>query len=520
MTKPNIFSKIRTTSESENKNDRNDNGSGIPEERKITKNRDRVIPTTPTSPDVTAQNIHSRRIYSSDINPHPAYSSPKINPLQSHPPILRQNSLPTFTTSNSSTTNNSAEKMFLKFYREAESISDINQRCTFLLNQCQNLSEKVSKYASTLKIYQGQVDIFEKAAEAKERDHKLKMSKEQEKRLKFEKELQTSKALLDTLHQNTTSVIKWSDSDPNNSVYISRALESLLEPLLEIGHTKRHVDINQAQAAELLKMYNCKMKVGEQGFKVVLSCALQRLVVESVLSFMSTWLGHVGYPQKESVNGKVSKIVAEWVRRVEQSGVGNTNEIYGTANPDSQEFEIVKHSNYLLTIMENFKNKSDAKGIHEQTRVLIRQQVSSLLGQHAFAPSSQTVSGQPRPHPFILFLTSEIISLVSTYVSYRSFTSRTSFPYSHPLYPTVVSFLQSLISVMHFQLATQDPVPQWRFYEAGDRKKQKKGGLEVEICWFPIVALNTDIVKKPDQNRSIYCKARVWARKSGLDDGK
>jgi len=409
-----------------------------------------------------------------------------------------------------------------------------------------------------LKIYQGQVDIFEKAAEAKERDHKLKMSKEQEKRLKFEKELQTSKALLDTLHQNTTSVIKWSDSDPNNSVYISRALESLLEPLLEIGHTKRHVDINQAQAAELLKMYNCKMKVGEQGFKVVLSCALQRLVVESVLSFMSTWLGHVGYPQKESVNGKVSKIVAEWVRRVEQSGVGNTNEIYGTVNPDSQEFEIVKHSNYLLTIMENFKNKSDAKGIHEQTRVLIRQQVSSLLGQHAFAPSSQTVSGQPRPHPFILFLTSEIISLVSTYVSYRSFTSRTSFPYSHPLYPTVVSFLQSLISVMHFQLATQDPVPQWRFYEAGDRvshevmtgpwslddedddedeyegnksghtgstrsfgqKKQKKGGLEVEICWFPIVALNTDIVKKPDQNRSIYCKARVWARKSGLDDGK
>ena len=48
------------------------------------------------------------------------------------------------------------------------------------------------------------------------------------------------------------------------------------------------------------------------------------------------------------------------------------------------------------------------------------------------------------------------------------------------------------------------------------QEKQKKGTLEVEICWFPIVALGTDIVKKPGQNRSIYCKARVWARKSGL----
>ncbi|CAG8474555.1 7720_t:CDS:2 [Paraglomus occultum] len=511
MTKPHIFGRNRTTSESEDKNDRIDNGSGIPEDRKFNKNK---RPDTPTSPDVTAQSIYSRRLYAStDIDSHP---SPKVHPFSpSHPTIWRQNSLPTFPTS-SSTSNSSSDKMFQKIRREAESISDINQRCTFLSNQCQSLSEKVSDYANKLKLLKEAGETQVKAVEAL----KSTVAREQGKKLKIKKELQTSRALLDTLHQNTTAVIKWSDLDPNNSVHITRALESLLEPLLEIGHTKRHVDINQAQSAQLLKMYNCKMKIGEQGFKVVLSCALQRLVVESVLCFMNAWLGRVGYPQKEVVNGKVSNIVAEWVRKMEEGSEG--------INLNSQEFEIVKHSNDLLTMLENFtKNKSDAKVIQEQTKVLIRQQVSSLLGQHAFA---HIASGQSRPHPLILFLTCEIISLVSTYVSYRSFTSRTSFPYSHPLYNTVVSFLESLISVMHFQLTTQDPVPQWRFYEAGERyehksghtgstrqKRQKKGALEVEICWFPIVALNTDIVKKPGQNRSIYCKAKVWARKSDLD---
>ncbi|CAG8592546.1 10969_t:CDS:1, partial [Diversispora eburnea] len=242
--------------------------------------------------------------------------------------------------------------------------------------------------------------------------------------------------------------VHWSDDTNNNSIQLTKDIQELEKNISELAKVKgRNYKINEEGALELLQKYNIQIKPEDKQFKLILSSALQRLVVEFIFD--------------------IAKNLCNNLDKNDDDDNLESNIIYHTE-------ELVKYSSRLVN-----KRKGDDK-ISNVTPIKIRQQSYAML----------TLRGFVNDHHLIREQVNKLIKKIEQYRDIVNSEKQNEFRVE------TESLIRSGIQ-LYFILKTQEPVPEIKWYELGNpiEKHVMKGhwehgeekGFEVNLCCFPAI---------------------------------
>ncbi|CAG8842494.1 38521_t:CDS:1, partial [Gigaspora margarita] len=274
-------------------------------------------------------------------------------------------------------------------------------------------------------------------------------------------ELTNENSKYQAAHGNLTN-LGFSDEDPNNIVWLIKDikhLQDLLEDFTLVSGPEYEIDFTKCN--ELLSSYKCKVEVESQNGKQVLSAALQRLTIETVLAEAKDYLTNSDTPEANLVT--------------------KTKEIEDLTNSFTKEYA---------------KNDEIAKAIPTK----IRQQVHSMLGSYAFSYDD---------HPLLKKISEIIFGKLNQY--------RKVIDNDGDEDNEIISIIRKIVQLFFYRLEAHPIIPTYHFYEnstkmnplfmesAGTRSKDMKK-LEVEICSFPVIAIFDTI---NDKSANVFSKALV-----------
>ncbi|CAG8458253.1 hypothetical protein C2G38_2256330 [Gigaspora rosea] len=273
-------------------------------------------------------------------------------------------------------------------------------------------------------------------------------------------ELQKENSKYQAAQGNLTN-LGFSDEDPNNIFWLNKdikTLQDLLGDFTLVSGPEYEIDVTKCN--ELLSFYKCNVEVESQHGKQILSAALQRLTIETII--------------------------------VEAKNFFLTNSFTIEANLVTKTKEIVDLTNSFTK--EYAENDEIAKAIPTK----IRQQVHSMLGSYAFSYDE---------HPLLKEISEIVLKKLNQYRQVIDDDEDNE----------IIPIIRKIVQLFFYQLGTHPITPVYQFYEnstkmnplfmesAGTRSKDMKK-LEVEICSFLVIAIFDTVNDKP---ASVFSKALI-----------
>ncbi|CAG8607089.1 10060_t:CDS:1 [Dentiscutata erythropus] len=275
-------------------------------------------------------------------------------------------------------------------------------------------------------------------------------------------ELQKENSKYQAAHGNLTN-LGFSDEDPNNIVKLDKDIKHLQDLLGDLTLICPEYEIDVTKCNELLSFYKCNVEIDSRHGKKVLSAALQRLTIETIIDETKNYF---------LINGSA----------IEVNLVAKTKEIVDMTNSFTKKYA---------------ENDEIAKAIP----IKIRQQVHSMLGCYAFSYDDH------------LLLTEISTKVLEKLEQYRKIIDSDEDN-------EIIQIIRGIIQLFFYRLEVHPIIPTYKFYEngtemnplfmesAGTKSKDMKK-LEVEICYFPAIAVFDTIEDKSD---NVFSKALIIPR--------
>ncbi|CAG8823064.1 9371_t:CDS:1 [Gigaspora margarita] len=274
-------------------------------------------------------------------------------------------------------------------------------------------------------------------------------------------ELQKENSKYQAAHGNLTN-LGFSDEDPNNIFWLNKDIKHLQDLLGDFTLVCPEYEIDFTKCNELLSFYKCNVEVKSQHGKQILSAALQRLTIETIIA--------------EAKNFFLTNNLT-----IEANLVTKTKEIVDLTNSFTKEYA---------------ENDEIAKAIPTK----IRQQIHSMLGSYAFSYDD---------HPLLKNISEIVLNKLN---QYRKVIDDDSDEDNE-----IIPIIRKIVQLFFYRLEAHPIIPEYHFYEngteinplfmesAGTKSKDMKK-LKVEICSFPVIAIFDTINDKSD---NVFSKALI-----------
>ncbi|CAG8700837.1 734_t:CDS:1 [Cetraspora pellucida] len=272
-------------------------------------------------------------------------------------------------------------------------------------------------------------------------------------------ELQKENSKYQAAHGNLTN-LGFSD----NIVKLDKDIKNLQDLLEEFTFVSGpEYEVDDAKCHELLSYYKCDVEVESQLRKQVLSAALQRLIIETVIT--------------------------------EAENYFDTN--------STTEASLVTATNKLVNMTNSFTNEYAEKDeIAKVIPTKIRQQVFGMLGCYAFSNND---------HPLLMKISEIILEKLNQYRKIIESGDDDN---------EIIPIIRKVIQLFFYQLKVHPIIPTYKFYDSGEEmnslfmesagtKSKDLKKLEVEICYFPVIAILDPV---DDKSYNVFSKALIIPR--------
>ncbi|KAG9298804.1 hypothetical protein G9A89_015825 [Geosiphon pyriformis] len=288
--------------------------------------------------------------------------------------------------------------------------------------------------------------------------------------------------------------VRCSDDDPNSSVKLNNEFDDIhysIEAFVKIKGSK--MKLRDRAARSLLENYKSLASTSvNAGYKLAVQAALERRTLETIMNIAERYLN------TEIMSSPETKVVT----RNKALMTGNNDK---DSNNDFTEIEKIVISS-MKTLVENMelfeKYRRGSDHITPISRIKISQQVYATLGSRAFNNSK---------HPLIQEIEHELLTLMANHREVLDEIRKKE------LDEMAAHIGIDTIKIFQFRLKTQSPIPEYRFFEAGEHidpiamQGTWDGDIEeyeIDICMFPVIGVNLDDI----QDRRVFNKARVIVR--------
>ncbi|CAG8506920.1 13878_t:CDS:2 [Ambispora leptoticha] len=341
-------------------------------------------------------------------------------------------------------------------------------------------------------------DLQHEALQVKNLETKLQESEEEQKSIlstlnDLQHEASLKQAQIDTLTRETKSAkqeasrlqsalgdvrdLQWNNDDASNPLQITKDIDRIRGLLNDVTKVKpkTQIHINESTSQALLKRFKIQNYQEERTYKIALSNALQRTIIDKVFNAIS-------------------------------STINNPNSI----RDGNLETHICYHLNKLVFFMNTLAaNRSGDDEITIIAPIKIRQQVFASLGSRGYNRSG---------HSTIDLFANELVKDLDKYRKVLSEELKKN------LLNQVVEVIIELMH-LHFRLYAQDPIPEIRWIDneadicggfmEGPWDIEDSQNSVVDFCYFPAIGIDLD----DDKNRRVYCKAQVSVRPKKKNKG-
>ncbi|CAG8565639.1 5246_t:CDS:2 [Ambispora leptoticha] len=316
-----------------------------------------------------------------------------------------------------------------------------------------------------------------------------------------------SENIINNITNNTNNNVTKNNAGNDNTTAAAAAnaqfasdIKILQSSLKQFTNMKaQDIKFHQPQVNSLFLKYKCR-SIQENGIPpLVLSGALQRLIIETIFEETARYINH---------DTKKSRLL---------SSASSTSISRDSSHHSNLESEIINTTNNLIllttllsenlekTIQSNPNSKAPITN-HTSNMIrnlpnVIRQQTASALREAAFADDQ---------HPFLQSTSKKVLDILNVYRDLKTDAS--------VLRQQAVEVVKQVVRVLWFGIRAQEKVPELIFFEAGDEldvdlmdgefDEDDLDTDEVEICSFPLIATDpTD-----DENRIVIAKAIIKKR--------
>ncbi|RIA96078.1 hypothetical protein C1645_733567 [Glomus cerebriforme] len=260
------------------------------------------------------------------------------------------------------------------------------------------------------------------------------------------------------------------NQNSDNTTRLSEDIGNLHRKLEKFCGLKKGIEVNEPEAKELLKKYDCSIKGTMKENKNLISGALERNVIETIIEKAAEYFNR-------EVNDRDNKKVDE----------------QGDKRQQNLEAKIVKTTEQLLAMTNSFSTiRTGNEEVSKAIPTKLRQQIYGILGNRGF--SNTVLDESEKEHPFIEKLRKDILALMNRY---RTIKDQEKLLENEKMINEIV---RQVVNIFFFRLKVQEPIAEWKWFPKstgintltmeGSWDNDELEDLYVDICAFPLIGFN------------------------------